>query len=103
MYEGRAQREEEERLAQEQQAEEEAARRAEDTALLGDGAEGAEQTAPGGTDGSETNDVFAGESSAGAGEQDWPAAEAGTTQRTARHGRRTTKWARSASGSSPRS
>jgi N utilization substance protein A len=78
MFEGRAQREEEERLAQEQQAEEEAARRAEDTALLGDGAEGAEQSAPSETDGSGTNDDFAGEGASSAGEGDWPTAEAGT-------------------------
>jgi N utilization substance protein A len=78
MYEGRAQREEEERLAQEQQAEEEAARRAEDTALLGDGAEGAEQAAPSETDGTGTGDAFAGENASSAGEGDWPTAEAGT-------------------------
>ena len=78
MYEGRAQREEEERLAQEQQAEEEAARRAEDTALLGDGAEGTERTAPSETEGTGTGSGFAGEDASGAGEGDWPTAEAGT-------------------------
>jgi N utilization substance protein A len=77
MYEGRAQREEEERLAQEQQAEEEAARRAEDTAILGDGAENAEQSAPSDTDGTGSSNAFA-EDPPSVGEGDWPTAEAGT-------------------------
>ena len=78
MYEGRAQREEEERLAQEQQAEEEAARRAEDTAILGDGAEGTERAAPSETEGTGTGNAFEGEDASSAGEGDWPTAEAGT-------------------------